>query len=407
MVEGTGGKVMGVIEANLMCPIFRDPGATISYGTNATNRRFTAGTPVMAIYATTSSTSAATSAEPFYVKSTLTGAGQVGGRSRFHCYTNVAAGGWVNALKSYMEFGASGKCTGLASSFCGELVLSEGTTSASYCAIEGEIVMDTGASIGEHTSFFYLNASGAGISAFDTGGTLFHIGDGITAAAGKFCSANYQTLKCYFTDSATTRYLVLSQTENGLGIGASGSAVTLTAGSPIMSLYTTCAGAVGTNAEPLLVHTTLTGAGQVGGRAKFYMTANVALGSWSNALKSEVVYGASGYTTGLGSAICAEITLSAGTTQGTYAPLESEIGMATGGSTGTATSFLYCNTGGTGTGTLDDNLYFFEIGAGITADDAGAHLFTTADAAAATHGLRVRIDGTTYWLMLSDSVTGD
>jgi hypothetical protein len=49
------------------------------------------------------------------------------------------------------------------------------------------------------------------------------------------------------------------------------------------------------------------------------MTTNVALGSWSNALKGEVTYGASGSTTGLGSSILAEMTLAAGTTTGTYA----------------------------------------------------------------------------------------
>ena len=41
--------------------------------------------------------------------------------------------------------------------------------------------------------------------------------------------------------------------------------------------------------EPVLVSTTMTGAGGVGGRAKFLTTINAALGAWSNALKGEVV----------------------------------------------------------------------------------------------------------------------
>jgi len=158
---------------------------------------------------------------------------------------------------------------------------------------------------------------------------------------------------------------------------------------------------------PFIYTATCTGAGATGGRALFQLNANGAMGGWSNAIKGIAVYGASGKTTGLGSAVCAEIDMSAGTTTGTYAPLESELVVTSGDSLGTATSFLYCNVSGTGAGGFDDSGFFFEIGAGITADDAGAHMFTTADAAAATHGLRVKIDGTTYWLMLSDSVTAD
>jgi hypothetical protein len=96
--------------------------------------------------------------------------------------------------------------------------------------------------------------------------------------------------------------------------------------------------------EPLLMTTTMTGAGGVGGRAKFAMTTNVALGGWSNALKADVTYGASGRTTGLGSAFVAELTLSAGTSSGTYAPLEVELNLPASASTGTATSFVHLST---------------------------------------------------------------
>ena len=64
--------------------------------------------------------------------------------------------------------------------------------------------------------------------------------------------------------------------------------------------------------QPLVVSTTMSGAGADGGRANFNMNTNVALGSFSNALKADVTYGASGRTTGLGSSFVAEMTLSAG-----------------------------------------------------------------------------------------------
>jgi hypothetical protein len=100
------------------------------------------------------------------------------------------------------------------------------------------------------------------------------------------------------------------------------------------------------------------------------LTVNAALGSYSNALKGNVTYGASGYTTGLGSAVNAEITLSAGTVQGTYAPLESEVTMGSGASTGTNTGFIYCNTTGTGSTAFESNGHLVIIGSDVasTAD---------------------------------------
>jgi hypothetical protein len=82
----------------------------------------------------------------------------------------------------------------------------------------------------------------------------------------------------------------------------------------------------------------MTGAGGVGGRTLFQLNANAALGSFTNALKANVVYGATGSTSGLGSAFVAEMTLSAGTSSGTYAPVEIELNLGTSASTGTITN---------------------------------------------------------------------
>ena len=109
-----------------------------------------------------------------------------------------------------------------------------------------------------------------------------------------------------------------------------------TAAAPMSLLYTekgvafyfTTPSANGaTSFEPVLINTVMINAGQVGGRVKVNMETNVALGGWSNAFKAQVTYGAAGRTNGLGSVICAEMTLSAGCTQGTYAPLELELNM--------------------------------------------------------------------------------
>lgn len=144
---------------------------------------------------------------------------------------------------------------------------------------------------------------------------------------------------------------------------------------------------------------TMTGAGGTGGRTLFKLNANAALGSFTNALKAEVVYGATGRTTGLGSAFVAEMTLSAGTSAGTYAPVEIELNCATGASTGTATSLIYASVNGTGAATVDTNGYLLNL-AGVNV--AGAKLAATGTITnlnEITHGLRVKIAGSDYYLL--------
>ena len=148
----------------------------------------------------------------------------------------------------------------------------------------------------------------------------------------------------------------------------------------------------------------MTGAGGVGGRAKFYMTTNVALGGWSNALKSHAVYGANGSTTGLGSSFCAEMDLSAGTSSGTYAPLEIELNLGKGASTGTATSFIHCSTQGDGVAAMDGAGFFFTI-SGVSS--GATNLWYDHQGSAPAHveeWLRVKTPGGTRYLALYDAV---
>jgi hypothetical protein len=119
----------------------------------------------------------------------------------------------------------------------------------------------------------------------------------------------------------------------------------------------------------------------------------------------------SGYPTGLGVGVDGQILNESGATGGgTLAAVCGEIynaGSATIGSS--VQSFFMAKANGAAQGDiddLDDNAYLLNL-VGFTPDDAGAHMFTTADAAAATHALKIRIGGTDYWLMVSDSVTAD
>lgn len=157
------------------------------------------------------------------------------------------------------------------------------------------------------------------------------------------------------------------------------------------------------NFEPLVVATTLTGAGATGGRLKATLDTNVALGAWSNAIKGQVTYGATGKTTGLGSGIVSEMSLSAGTADGTYTLYEGELNIASGASTGTLTSLYHASVNGTGAGTFDDNGYVLNL-QGLTA--GAAHVFRTGLTGATVVGnmtaaIRVKIGETDYFIPLA------
>lgn len=143
---------------------------------------------------------------------------------------------------------------------------------------------------------------------------------------------------------------------------------------------------------------TMTGAGGTGGRTLFKLNADAALGSFTNALKAEVVYGATGSTSGLGSAFVAEMTLSAGTTSGTYAPLEIELNAPTGAQTGTLTSFIHMSTQGDDVSEVDDNAVLFNL-QGATAG-AGKLVVAGTTLGTAYGGVRVRVGSTNYWVPL-------
>jgi hypothetical protein len=163
----------------------------------------------------------------------------------------------------------------------------------------------------------------------------------------------------------------------------------------------------GASIHSLRVSHTATGIGGVGHRALFEMTTNVALGSWSNALKGLVTYGATGRTNGLGSAILAEMVMSAGTTQGTYAPLEIELGMPANAVTGTKTALINASVYGADAGTFDDNGFILDL-QGLTAN--AAHAFVTGlddeqFTPFMTAALRIKVGDTTYYIPLATATS--
>ncbi len=164
--------------------------AKCKFGVSGTELVYVAGTPIFTLYSTAAG-AGTTNCEPFYVYSILTGTSPVGGRSRFHTYANVTCGGWINALKSYLELGASGKVTGLASSSCIEMKMPNANMGAggAYFPLEIEYVaggtstVTAGSLTGNHAGFMYLANSGDADGDFDDNGYLMHI-TGLTSSTG-------------------------------------------------------------------------------------------------------------------------------------------------------------------------------------------------------------------------------
>jgi len=189
-------------------------------------------------------------------------------------------------------------------------------------------------------------------------------------------------------------------------IGVEGVPLVYTEGEELLEIWGTSASISGTvTAMPVYVHSNLTGIGGVGRAAEFVLETNIALGNWSNALKGKVIYGAAGRTAGLGSAICAEMTLSAGTTPGTYAPLEIELNMGAAGVTGAQTSLIYMSVNDAASTTFDDNGFLFSLN-GVAAGASDVFYLADLTISKADGLLKINVNGTVYYMFITTAING-
>jgi len=196
----------------------------------------------------------------------------------------------------------------------------------------------------------------------------------------------------------------LNYVDASIGTAAASKALILDASKELDWAVTSAAAAL---VEPLNFDVTLTGAGATGGHARFSLTANVSLGSTSDALRAEMTFGASGISTGVAGALAAELHLEAGTTSGSYAPLLIELDLPSGASTGTRSSFIYATSTGADVATFDTNGYIVNL-QGLTA--GASKVFQTGLTAATVNGnctaaLRVRVGSTDYFIPLATATT--
>ena len=197
--------------------------STFDMGTSGSPKSYAAGAPIVEVYAT-SSNATSTNAEPFYVKSVMTGAGGYGGRSRFHAYTNVALGSNFMGLKSQAEFGSAGSCAGLATALCAELNMPNTDITSKgghYYALELEYVSGGSSLVtngtGCQAGFIYMNQSGDDDGDLDDNGFLFKL-DGLTADSGHLYDTSASgasgdaTLK--ISIGGVTKYLLVADDAN-------------------------------------------------------------------------------------------------------------------------------------------------------------------------------------------------
>lgn len=137
--------------------------------------------------------------------------------------------------------------------------------------------------------------------------------------------------------------------------------------------------------------------------ARFTLTSAVKLGVWANALVGKIDLSTAGHVTGLASAVCGELDLP--TTNpaggaGTYTVFEGELNVPTGFTSDVPVSFINLNLWGAGKANFDTYGYIMDI-TGVTV--ASGKVFQANTATAATHALRIRVAGTEYFMMLTDT----
>jgi hypothetical protein len=306
--------------------------------------------------------------------------------------------------------------TGMATSTDGAVTITNATATSSTTT--GALIVTGGiATAADITCGDDLFMSNGGVINFNAGNlTLTHSAGTLTNSG---ILVNTGAVSIDDTTASTSTTTGSLHTDGGLGVAGaafigtgvnvatSGSPATHTAGTPNSAQYFTAAGAGSTSIEPFLVYSTLTGTSPVGGRGKFYTTANVVCGGWVNALKSHMNFGTSGRVTGLASSMCVEMDLPNANlgSGGSYYPLEVELNpgastVSAGSATGNQVGFIAMSVN-TNKADFDDNGFLFKID-GLTADTNHLLQASTTETNYA-YSLRINVGGTPMYLMLASA----
>lgn len=124
--------------------------------------------PIISLYA---KSSVLVNIEAFKVHTVLEGVSAIGDPALFKVSTEVALGGWVDALKAFLDFGVAGSVGGLASAFCAEITTpSGGMSRGTYAALELEFNAEGSGIPSNKHSVIYASIQGAAKAEFDSDG---------------------------------------------------------------------------------------------------------------------------------------------------------------------------------------------------------------------------------------------
>jgi hypothetical protein len=152
---------------------------------------------------------------------------------------------------------------------------------------------------------------------------------------------------------------------------------------------------------PLVMTNTVSTAGKTGCRALFHTITTAKLGGWANALKGYFECGSGGDITGLASGICAEFKMPNASISGTMCVLELELVDQASSGYGSGGSFIRAEVSGTMTG-FRANAHLMEF-VGLGTASSATNIFHTTGEVSGTHGLRIKIDGVDYDILLKAS----
>jgi Tfp pilus assembly protein PilW len=206
---------------------------------------------------------------------------------------------------------------------------------------------------------------------------------------------------------STVNYVLVSDLFTAVDIVKLGTSATklVLAGATTRSLssYTTSSVATAVTLSSMTVAQYQTSASAVNSFevAQISLTSAVQLGNYANAICGKIDLSTAGYCTGLAGVICAELDMPGGAVpggNGTYTCFEAELNLPTSYSGGgVPVSAMVINVWGAQAAQFDTSGYIFDI-SGLT---KAAHKVFQDSSRTASQALRIRVNGTPYYMLLS------
>jgi len=246
-----------------------------------------------------------------------------------------------------------------------------------------------------------INVAG---SAMTTGVSIGLTGKTYTTGVAVGVTGGTLTTGISIAGTVVTGISITSAVTTGITIGVTGTRLSLSAAANrLFAAYATSALTSG-NSTTVTVSQTMTGASATNSAesVRAELVSAVETGVYANAIVGQLNYSTAGFTQGLAAVICAELDMASTNVnggKGTYATYEAEFNLPTGFvANSVPISVMYVNVWGAEAAQFDTTGYLFDIN-GVT--KASGKFFQDNGALASTQAIRVRINGTPYYIMLT------